>query len=154
MIEFTRPIMYALDDTLTMPGYGADAKAVGDAIAKIEKPELAGYVTQEDIKDLATKEEVNEAVSNVEVDLTGYAKTTDIPSLEGYAKTTDIPSLEGYAKTEDIPSLEGYAKTTDIPSLEGYAKTTDIPDVSEYQTEAQVNALIETALGVVENGTY
>lgn len=30
----------------------------------------------------------------------------------------------------------------------------EIPDVSNYQTEAQVNALINTALGVIENGTY
>lgn len=30
----------------------------------------------------------------------------------------------------------------------------DIPDVSEYQTEAQVNALINQALGVIENGSY
>lgn len=29
-----------------------------------------------------------------------------------------------------------------------------IPDVSAFQTEAQVNALINTALGVIENGTY
>lgn len=35
-----------------------------------------------------------------------------------------------------------------------YAKLTDIPDVSEYQTEAQVNALINQALGVIENGSY
>jgi len=34
----------------------------------------------------------------------GYAKKTDIPSLDGYAKTTDIPSLDGYAKTEDVPT--------------------------------------------------
>lgn len=36
MIEFTTPKMYGLDDTLTQPGYGADAKAVGDALAALE----------------------------------------------------------------------------------------------------------------------
>ena len=35
-----------------------------------------------------------------------------------------------------------------------FAKTTDIPDVSGFQTEAQVNTLINNALGVIENGTY
>lgn len=30
----------------------------------------------------------------------------------------------------------------------------EIPDVSAYQTEEQVNALIDSALGVIENGTY
>lgn len=34
------------------------------------------------------------------------------------------------------------------------ARAADIPDVSAYQTEAQVIAIINEALGVVENGTY
>lgn len=48
-----------------------------------------------DITQYATKEELSNAVSSI--DLTDYAKTSDIPSLDGYAKTTDIPTLEGYA---------------------------------------------------------
>lgn len=43
---------------------------------------------------------------------------------------------------------EGYAKKTDIPSLDGYAKSEDIP------TDEHINSLINTALGVIENGTY
>ena len=38
--------------------------------------------------------------------------------------------------------------------LSKYALKSDIPDVSAYQTEAQVIAIINEALGVVENGTY
>lgn len=82
------------------------------------------------------------------VDLTGYA--TEQWVQEGYQPKgnylTEVP--EGYAKKEDIPSLDGYAKTTDIPSLEGYAKSEDVP------TDEHINALINTALGVIENGTY
>ena len=163
MIEFTKPIMYALDDTLTKPGYGADAKAVGDAIAQIEKPELLGYATQE---------YVDEKIAEIpQPDMSEYAKKEDIPDVSGYAKAEDIPSLEGYAKTEDIPSLEGYAKTADIPSVEGlasekyvddaiaqaklegddidlseYAKKTDIPDTSGFITEIPGEYITEQEL--------
>ena len=77
-------------------------------------------------------------------DLSGYAKTSDIPSLEGYAKKTDIPAapdLSGYAKTSDIPSLEGYAKKTDIPDLTDYAKTADIPTVPEKLSDLTVDKI-------------
>lgn len=116
---------------------------------------------------LATKEYVDEAVKDVEVDvdLDEYAKKTDIPDVSNFATKDEIPNLDGYAKTADIPSLEGYAKTTDIPDTSGLATKAEIPDVSGfttmsavegkgYQTEAQVNSLINTALGVIENGTY
>lgn len=54
-------------------------------------------------------------------------------------------------------AIEPYAKKTDIPEqpdLSGYALKTDIPDVSGYQTAEQVQAAINEALGVIENGTY
>ena len=100
-----------------------------------------------------TKAEVNELIP----DLSGYALKTEIPTVPtnvsafnndvGYL--TEIPS-EYVTETE----LESKGYLTEHQSLEGYAKTTDIPDVSKYQTEEQVNALINTALGVIENGTY
>lgn len=67
---------------------------------------------------------------------------------------TDLTNY--YTKTEVdnmIPSLEDYAKTTDIPDVSGFT-TMNAVEEKGYQTEAQVNALIETALGVIENGTY
>lgn len=57
----------------------------------------------------------------------GYAKKTDIPSLDGYAKTTDIPSLDGYAKTEDVPTdaeiIQLIKDNTPEPSGGGIAVT-------------------------------
>ena len=38
--------------------------------------------------------------------------------------------------------------------LKDYALKTDIPDVSGFQTAEQVQAAINEALGVIENGTY
>lgn len=61
---------------------------------------------------------------------------------------TKVSELENDAGYITKQALNGYAKTTDIPSLEGYAKTADIP------TDAHINDLINTALGVIENGSY
>lgn len=107
---------------------------------------------------LATKEYVDEAVKDVDVDLSEYAKKTDIPDVSGLATKAEIPSLEGYAKTADIPSLDGYAKTTDIPDTSGLATKAEIPDVSGfttmsaveakgYQTEEEVRAIVEESGG-------
>lgn len=111
-----------------------------------------------DISQYATKDELSSAVSSI--DLSGYAKKTEIPSLDAYALKGEIPSLDGYAKTTDIPSLDGYAKTSDIPSVEGLATKTYVDeniakvatsgdiDLSNYvtkdtvYTKAQTDALI------------
>ena len=54
-----------------------------------------------------------------------------------------------YTKNETNAAIEA-AK----PDLSGYALKTEIPDTSGFTTEARVNELINTALGVIENGTY
>ena len=104
---------------------------------------------------LATKEYVDEAVKDVEVDvdLSDYAKKTDIPDVSEYATKDEIPSLEGYAKTADIPDTSGLATKAEIPDVSGFT-TMSAVEAKGYQTEAQVNSLINTALGVIENGTY
>ena len=126
------PAEYVTDDELNAKGY------------LTEHQSLANYYT---------KPEVNELIP----DLSGYALKTEIPTVPtnvsafnndvGYL--TEIPT-EYVTETE----LNSKGYLTEHQSLEGYAKTTDIPDVSKYQTEEQVNALINTALGVIENGTY
>lgn len=71
--------------------------------------------------------------------------------------TTEIPVVP--TKVSAFENDKGYL--TEHQDLSGYAKTTDIPTAvsaftndSGYQTEAEVTALINTALGVIENGTY
>lgn len=74
-------------------------------------------------------------------DVGALPDTTEIPSIEGLATEDYVMTVVGNLDIPD-PDLSDYAKKEDIPSLEGYAKTEDIPDVSEFQTEAQVIALI------------
>lgn len=92
-----------------------------DVALRSDLPDMSNYVTQDQLP--------------APVDLSGYAKIGDIPSLNGYAKLTDIPSIAGlvkeaeldnYVKKGEIPEvdLSGYAKITD---LIGYAKKSDIP---------------------------
>lgn len=88
------------------------------------------------LEGLATEDYVDEAISKIQVgddvDLSGYAKKSDIPT-----KVSDLTNDSGFINS--IPST--YAKKTDlfskdyndltnkptIPSLSGYAKKTDIP---------------------------
>ena len=129
--------------------------AEGEEYAKkSDVPDVSGFALKTDIP----------ATPNLEP----YALKTDIPDVSGFAKQSDIPDLSDYAKKSDIPAapdLSGYALKSELPNLAPYALKTELPDVSgfttmaaveakEYQTAAQVNALITTALGVIENGTY
>ena len=112
-----------------------------------------------DFTGYATEEYVNNAVNNIEiptVDLSDYAKKTDIPTKvselnndAGYL--TQHQDLSVYALKSDIPDVSGFANKSEIPDVSGYL-TAD--DVSGFQTETQVNNLIDAKLGVIENGTY
>ena len=100
-----------------------------------------------------TKSEVDEKVSNVTVDLTGYATETYVqeqiaaipqPDLSEYAKTTDIPDVSGFIT--DIPEeyvteteLDAKGYLTEHQDLSGYALKTEIPSIEGLATETYVN---------------
>ena len=117
-----------------------------------------------DLSNYYTKPETDEAIKTAveaipEVDLTGYAKITDIPDVSGFATKDDvssveskIPSLEGYA-TEQWVEAKGYL--TEHQSLENYAfrseiptKTSDLTNDSGYLTEHQSLAAYSTTTQV------
>ena len=119
----------------------ADIQNKPDVALRSELPDMSNYVTHDQLP--------------APVDLSGYAKIGDIPSLNGYAKLTDIPSIAGlvkeaeldnYVKKGEIPEvdLSGYAKITD---LIGYAKTSDIPtDVVTHAELANATPKIDASL--------
>ena len=129
-----------------------------DVALRSDLPDMSNYVTQDQLP--------------APVDLSGYAKIGDIPSLNGYAKLTDIPSIAGlvkeaeldnYVKKGEIPEvdLSGYAKITD---LIGYAKKSDIPqtmtwgqitgkpDVATQDDISYLKTLIGSSSGSVDAG--
>lgn len=91
---------------------------------KTDIPSLTGYATEEFVKDkiggiiipaipdgIATEQWVKEQKYINKSALEGYAKKSDIPTLEGYVKSNALEhKLEGYA-TKD--SLKPYLKTGD-----------------------------------------
>ena len=89
-----------------------------------------------DISQYATKDELSSAVSSI--DLSGYAKKTEIPSLDGYALKGEIPSLDGYAKTTDIPSVEGLATKSYVDESIANVATSGEIDLSNYVTKDTV----------------
>jgi hypothetical protein len=108
-----------------------------------EMKTLNGY----EIVDAKAREDIKALKGGEDIDLSEYAKKTDIPDVSNFI--TEVPS-EYVTETE----LNGKGYLTQHQSLAEYAKKSEIPDVSKYQTEAQVQALINTALGVIENGSY
>ena len=113
-----------------------ELKAYADSIAN-GNVDLSDYVTKSelqakldalhiniDLSSYATKEELTQAINSI--DLSAYAKKTDIPSLDGYAKKTDIPSLEGYVTNEQL-NAKGYL--TEHQDWSAYALKTEIPTV-------------------------
>ena len=120
-----------------------------------------------DLTGYATEKYVDDAVASIEipeVDLSEYAKKSELPSLEGYATekyvddaiaNIDIPTGTGEeccvhvgpeAPTDASKTLwvdtdaeaPEYALKSDIPSLEGYAKTSDIPNLDGYAKTSDI----------------
>ena len=125
-----------------------------------------------DLSSYATKEELTQAINSI--DLSAYAKKTDIPSLDAYAKKTDLPKkvselendsgyltqhqdLSAYAlKTEipTVPSLNGYATTEYVDNAIANVPSGGNVDLSNYYTKNEVYSKSETnaLIPTVTNG--
>ena len=121
--------------TATLDGYASKAyvdNAVGNI--GIDPSVLAEYAKIENVPtkvtDLddgiyyATKEDVSEAVKNVQVDLTDYATTEAVNNALANKADEDHNHDDKYAKIDDIPTVP--TKLSDLENDKGYAKTTEI----------------------------
>lgn len=78
---------------------------------------------------------------------------TEHQDLSEYAKKTEIPSVEGLATKTYVDNAVGAIVIPDVSNFTTMAAV----EAKGYQTEAQVNTLINTALGAISNaedGTY
>ena len=112
----------------------ASESFVNDAVAAIPKPDLSGYALKSEIPStagLATEQYVNEAVSNVSVDLTGYATETYVNEAVAGIEIPEV-DLSGYALKSEIPSTAGLATETYVNDA---VAAIEIPvvDLSGYQ---------------------
>lgn len=92
-----------------------------DTNSKLGQLEMAAAPTKD--MQIATKKYVDDAITNVDVNLTNYYTKTEVD--------VKIPS-----KLSQLTDDVGYAKNTDIPDVSGFI--TSIPD--EYVTETELNA--------------
>lgn len=132
----------------------ATKKYVEDAVEGIVIPDLNGYATEAyvdkkvseaqigggdvDLSNYYTKSQTDAAINAAKPDLSKYALKTEIPSTAGLATETYVNN-----------SLSNYYTKSQVEGL--------IPDVSGYQTAAQVQTAINSALsaiGVAEEGRY
>ena len=103
-----------------------------------------------DITQYATKEELSNAVSSI--DLTDYAKKTEIPSLDGYAKSTDIPSLDGYATKSYVDENIANVTTGGEVDLSNYVTKDTVYTKEDVYTKAETNTLIPSTEGLATKG--
>ena len=119
------PEEYITETELNAKGYLTEHQSLEHLALK--EHEHNQYLTEhQSLKGYATESYVDNAIDAIpEVDLTDYAKKTDLFS-KSYNDLTDKP---------EIPSLDGYAKTADIPDVSKFIK--EIP--AEYITEEELN---------------
>lgn len=145
---------------------------VDEAIANIPGADLTGYATETyvdnaiaaipptDLGNYYTKEEVDEAIDGISdcgFDSKDYYTKAEVDLM--------IPITTGLATEKyvddaiaaiDIPDLSEYALKSEIPSTTGFITMSDV-EGKGYQTETQVNSLINTALAAIniaEEGEY
>lgn len=112
----------------------ASESYVDDAVAAVPKPDLSGYALKSEIPStagLATEEYVNEAVSNVNVDLTGYATETYVNEAVAGIEIPEV-DLSGYALKSEIPSTAGLATETFVNEAVAAIEIPEV-DLSGYQ---------------------
>ena len=129
-------------------------KSETNAAIEAAAPDLSGYALKTEIPDttgLASEQYVQDQIAAIpETDLTDYATISYVNTEIAKVATGGQVDLSNYYTKNETNAAINAAK----PDLSGYALKSEIPDTSGFTTEARVNELINTALGVIENGTY
>ena len=104
------------------------------------------FSTNVDGKINEAKGELEAKVTEVDGKLAGYAKKTELPSIEGLAKASEVETT--YAKKSELPDVSGLATKAEVatavagvqvPSIEGLAKTTEVETkLADYAKTAEV----------------
>ena len=109
---------------------------IKDIDTKIESK--ADQTSIPNVSNLATKQEVTDAVAGVQVpSIEGLAKTTDVDTkLADYAKKTELPDVTTLATKAELAAVESHISTVDVDAkIEAYnsdiestyAKKTELP---------------------------
>ena len=122
---------------------------------KTELPDVSTLATKAEVEvlktDFVTEETLTQNINQFSTNVDGKineakgeleAKVTEVDGkLAGYAKKTELPSIEGLAKTTDVEST--YAKKTELPDVSGLVTKTELSDTT-------VNLATKSEVGVIE----
>lgn len=158
--------------TTIYPSSGALALTIDKNADDLTDKTLTTLTLDDLRKDLHA--DVNDAVKHIKVDpsmldLSDYAKKTDLPTVPSVTLDVDKRTLTINNQTINIPDsvdLSGYAKTEDVPNVKYNAQTktftvdgvtVEIPstvDLSNYYTKEQVNQQINENKTTVDLTDY
>lgn len=144
----------------------------------VQNIDLSSYATKVELENYDTSEQVDAKISAIEipeVDLSDYAKKSEIPDVSGYALKTEIPT-KAEQINYDVSTSKNYfetpgtlqeainiidasltSNTTDVNAinkkLSNYALKTEIPEGIQHITITDANELLnlETGLYMVDN---
>lgn len=181
------PSEYVTEEELNAKGFITEHQDLSDYAKKADIPDVSkfiteipseyvtetelsekGYITEhQSLEGYATEDYVNDAIANAkidgeQVDLSDYAKKTDIPDVskfiteipEEYVTDTEL-SQKGYlTEHQDISGKADVEHTHSIsevidyvaPDLSSYALKSEIPDVSNFITSVPDEYITETEL--------
>lgn len=126
-----------------MPNVDVERKLWNTINNKVEMSDLTNYATKSYVSDEINKASLSGGASGGTVDLSGYAKKTDLNAHTSntniHITTAERNKWNNKAETSDIPSLTNYATKTYVTDeinkaslsggtvdLSGYAKTADV----------------------------
>jgi len=146
VVKRTKPADYIYTET-ELKNY----KDLEDRVNQIEQNGVSDEKIAEAVNDYLEENEI-------EVDLSDYyTKSETDKAIEDAVGAINIGgvALDEIQISNTAPTDENIKVWINPDEADTeYALKSDIPDVSAFQTEEDVNALINTALGVIENGTY
>ena len=122
---------------------------------KTELPDVSGLATKAEVEalktDFVTEETLTQNINQFSTNVDGKineakgeleAKVTEVDGkLAGYAKKTELPSIEGLAKASEVETT--YAKKSELPDVSGLVTKTELSDTT-------VNLATKSEVGVIE----
>ena len=122
---------------------------------KTELPDVSGLATKAEVEALKTEFVTEETLTeNINQFSTNVDGKINEAKGELEAKVTEVDGkLAGYAKKTELPSIEGLAKASEVETT--YAKKTELPDVTTLATKAElsdatVNLATKSEVAVIE----
>ena len=144
----------AIDETLTEQGKAADAKATGDTIRSLSEEILAQEQLTGTTSELTPTQVYNAVSAGIPVKVQYLDGTYGLLSFTAFNSAETLYTIVSqaivyYNSVYILAELFG-SRTTNTWGFvaTALAQKTDIP------TDSHINELIDTKLGVIENGTY